>query len=76
MNYETALAIWHRAKKEEIGVILELDPKDKRQIENVLYEARKKSGDQSLDAFMIARPGDAPNELWIVRKATDMSDFT
>ena len=76
MTPETALAIWRRARTEEIGVILEVDPKDKRVIENLLYEVRKSSGDSTLEDLMIARPGDAPGELWIVRKSTDMSDFT
>ncbi len=76
MTPETALAIWHRAKTEGLGVILVVEQKDKRVIENLLYEVRKSSGDESLAEFMIARPGDAPGELWIVRKSTDMSDFT
>lgn len=76
MTPETALALWRRALTEEIGIVLTVEVQHKRAIEQVLYEARKSAADPALDVLMIAKPGDAPEELWIVRKTTDMSDFT
>lgn len=75
MTLATALALWRRALTEEIGVIIALaEVGDKHRIENTLYEARKAAGDPSLDVLMIVRPGDKPEELWIIKKTTDMKD--
>lgn len=76
MTPSIALTIWERALSEEIGIILTLtDLRDKRRIEKVLYEARKEAFRPELDALLIARPGDNPLELWILKKATDMEDI-
>lgn len=75
MTPEFALACWERALAEEIGVILTLEsPDDKRKIEQTLYAARQASGNPDLEVLMLAKPGDALAELWIVKKTTDMSD--
>lgn len=76
MTPALALACWERALAEEIGIIIVLDDvEDKRRVEKMLYEARQKSGNPDLETLCIARPGDALEELWIIKKATDMSDF-
>lgn len=76
MDPAFALACWERAAEEELGVILVLESADdKREIERVLYAVRQKAGNPDLEALMLARPGDEPRELWIVKKTTDMSDI-
>lgn len=74
MNPALALACWERALTEEVGIAVVLeDPKDKRRVEQMLYDARLKSGNPDLEVLMIAKPGDAPEELWILKKTTDMT---
>lgn len=76
MTPEFALACWERALAEEIGIIITLNSvKDKREIERALYDSRKESANPALEALLIARPGDNPLELWILKKATDMEDI-
>lgn len=75
MNPQLALACWERALAEEIGIIITLaDAADTRKAEKLLYAARQKSGNPDLEELMIARPGDAPEEMWIIKKTTDMKD--
>lgn len=75
MTPTVALALWRRAAEEEIGIIISLaDPADKRRAEGALYDARKEARDPTLADLMIAKPGDAPHELWIIKKTTDMRD--
>lgn len=75
MTHEFAITLWERALAEDIGVILTLaTERDKRAIEGTLYEARKLAGNPELETLMIAKPGDNPLELWIVKKMTDMED--
>lgn len=76
MDAAFALACWERALTEELGIILTLESEDdKREIERVLYSSRQKAGNPDLECLMLARPGDDPKELWIVKKTTDMSDI-
>lgn len=76
MTRDEALAAWERALEEEFGLVLTLESiDDKRSIEKTLYDTRQRSGNPDLDMLMIARPGDNPLELWIVKKTTDMTDF-
>lgn len=75
MTPDFALACWSRALTEEIGIILTLsNVADKREIERLLYQARKAAGDPALDEIRLARPGDNPLELWLIKKTTDMED--
>lgn len=76
MTPDFALACWERALGEEIGIIITLEEgQDKRQIEGILYKARQQSGNPDLEALALAKPGDQPRELWIIKKMTDMSDL-
>lgn len=73
MTPTIALELWARAASEEIGIIITLaDPADKRRVENALYEARAEMG--GFQDLMLAKPGDKPEELWIIKKTTDMRD--
>jgi hypothetical protein len=70
-----ALACWERAAGEEIGLIIEFENLEaRRSAEKMLYESRTESQNPAYENLMIARPGDAPNELWVIKKATDMKD--
>lgn len=76
MTPDFALACWERALTEDIGIIITLaEADDKREIERALYKARQASGNPDLEALSIAKPGDAPRELWIIKKLTNMEDF-
>lgn len=81
MTPATALEYWRRALSEELGLILTIAPppdgdisKEKHKLECVLYDARK--GHPELQSLMLAKPEDRPEEFWIVKKATDMTDIT
>lgn len=75
MTPALALACWERALAEEIGIIITLeDISQKRAVEKLLYDARQASGNPDLEQLMLAKPGDKPEEMWIVKKATDMSE--
>lgn len=77
MTHDIALACWTRALTEEFGIILILEsPDDKRMIEKALYDARQASGDPRLQELSLVKPGDKPEEFWIIKKTTDMSDIT
>lgn len=78
MTPEAALAYWYRALDEEIGIILTFTSTDDRRVfMNALYEARASAiaADPTLETLSLAKPGDAPNELWIIKKTTDLTDI-
>lgn len=73
MTLAIALELWARASAEEIGLIITLASlEDKRRVEKALYEARTETG--GFEELMLAKPGDRPEELWIIKKTTDMRD--
>ena len=75
MTPALALATWERALAEEIGLIVEFPSLEaRRSAETMLYNSRTESQNPSYEGLMIARPGDAPNEIWIMKKTTDMRD--
>jgi hypothetical protein len=75
MTPATALAYWERALEEEIGIIIVLATVDtKRIVEKALYEARQASGNPALMELRLCKPGDRLEELWLVKKSTDMED--
>lgn len=70
-----ALACWERALVEEIGLVIEFPTLEaRRSAEKMLYDSRTESQNPSYEALMIARPGDKPEEIWIMKKTTDMRD--
>jgi hypothetical protein len=75
MTPDLALTCWERATSEEIGLILEFPSLEaRRSAEKMLYDSRIASGNPNYEVLMIARPGDKPEELWIIKKTTDMRD--
>lgn len=76
MTPALALAAWERAAEEEIGIIITLaDVRDKRRVERMLYEARQGSGNPDLQTITLAKPGDKPEEIWLIKQTTDMRDI-
>ena len=77
MTPALALACWERALAEEIGIIITLETvEDKRRVEKLLYDARQKSGNPDLEQLRLCKPGDALEEIWLVKIMTDMRDVT
>jgi len=76
MTPAIALELWRRALSREIGIILTLkDPSTKKRVESLLYEARKNAADPRLEVLSLVFPGDKPEEIWIIRKTTDLKDI-
>lgn len=68
---------WLQAVAEEFGIIITLpSPDEKHRLEDALYESRRALADPAMAEFMLAHPGDRPEELWIVRKTTDLTGLT
>ncbi len=72
MTPDIALAIWSRAKDQEVGVAIEVRPEDKVSVNQLLTSVRKKSGDRDLMNLMIVQPGSFPNQLWLVKKTVEL----
>lgn len=67
LNRDSALTYWYAALEEEIGVAFPVS--DKKNARQILYDARKQSGDPRLEKLMMF---DVREELWIVKKDTEL----
>lgn len=67
------VALWERALAEEIGIAFTVSGVTREYFRNMLYEARKASGDPRLDSLITFTPN-APcdGEIWICKKAVEL----
>ncbi len=73
--FPMCLPLLHRALDEEIGVAFAVSGVPRETFRNHLYEARKASGDPRFDELIIFAPaGDHSDELWICKKAVEMTE--
>ena len=65
-----ALALWSRASQAEIGI--GITTSDKRSLQNMLYNIRQESGDETMANLVIVLPKTPDDEVWIVKKQVEM----
>ena len=70
LSREAALALWDRAANAEIGI--GITTKDKRALQNMLYNVRNETNDPSLADLVIILPAKPADEVWIMRKQVTM----
>lgn len=69
----TYLPLWQRALDQEIGIRFNIAGVERRYFANTLYEARKASGDPSLDDLILFQPAKPfDDEIWICRKTVEI----
>ena len=67
------VALWERALAEEIGIAFVVSGVEREYFRNMLYEARKASGDHRLDSLIMFLPaGEVSHEIWICKKAVEL----
>lgn len=73
MTLAQAMDVWQRAVQEELGLVVVLeDKKDMTNIRPLLYKARQVANNPEYENLVICLPGDAPNELIIVKKTVEL----
>lgn len=64
-----ALSCWTKALDTEFGLRIVLESAaDIGTARYDLYEVRRQSGNKALDRISICLPGDALNEIWLVKR--------
>lgn len=48
-----ALQLWEQALEAEYGLVIEIDPADLDLIKQIMYKARKDSGNEELDRLLL-----------------------
>lgn len=74
MTPEVCKALWEQAYSLEIGLGIEVKPGDKPFLINLLYSTRQSLGKPEWEDIIIIQPGPKPNEIWMVKKATELPD--
>jgi len=64
------LPLWHAALEQEIGIEIKYTPTDRQRLVNALYEARKESDDDRLQALILLQPKEGV--IFIARKAVEL----
>jgi hypothetical protein len=68
----TWLPLWERALEEEIGIAFKPEGLPRESFRNILYEARKQSGDPRLEGLIMFLPNN--DEIWICKKQVELEE--
>ena len=69
----TYLPLWQRALDHEIGIRFVVRGVERLYFRNTLYEARKASGDPTLNDLIMCLPAKPyDDEIWICRKTVEL----
>ena len=74
MTPEVCRELWNKASEVEIGIAIEVKPVDVSFLTNLLYATRADMRNPQLDNLILIRPGPKPNELWLMKKTTELPD--
>jgi hypothetical protein len=71
-----ALSCWTKALGNEFGLRIVLESVDDIGAARYdLYQARQKSGNKALDRLVLCLPGDALNEIWLVKRPDEKMEI-
>lgn len=74
VELEDAARLWEQAVQEEMGIRIEVaDTTQCTPMKNLLYKARQEADKPEYHEFVISTPSALPNEIWICRKAVDLT---
>jgi hypothetical protein len=73
MPHEVSIAYWTAALEAEIGIAIEVEG-NREAVRAEMYAARVAEGDPAFHELIVFLPTRPMNEIWVVKKATDLED--